>query len=255
MWLCPLREQDAQTRHAQASLLQEQQYSTTCALQDVTKQQAKERAAARRLVAGQSTLDKYLSPASKAVADKQVQKQMAKASKAGKAAEPFKQSTAARKKRVAASEVDKCNQEGLKRPRRQMVRLYPDLCSPEAKPARSKEAQLKQYEQAEPADDNDMDCGDADFQPAKKRVQKPTGRLKLRASKNAAPRANAECAESMQGGEVVKQTASFQDYSFSRTKAKPDVEVFSNNVVRSNGSTPVSARQPAQTSQVYNGLY
>lgn len=250
-----MQEQDAQTRHAQASLLQEQQSSTTCALQDVTKQQAKERAAARRLVAGQSTLDKYLSPASKAVADKQVQKQMAKASKASKAAaEPFKQSTAAGKKRVA-SEADKCIQEGLKRPRRQMVRLYPDLCSQEAKPAGSKEAQLKQYEQAEPADDNDMDCGDADFQPAKKRVQKPTGRLKPRASKNVATRANAECAESMQGSKVVKQTASFQDYSFSRTKGKPDVEVFSNNVVHSNGSTPVFARQTAQTSQVYSGLY
>lgn len=42
-------------------------------LQDVTKQQAKDRAAARRLVAGQGTLDKYLPPATrKASQDKQV---------------------------------------------------------------------------------------------------------------------------------------------------------------------------------------
>ena len=221
--------------------------------QDVTKQQAKERAAARRLVAGQSTLDKYLSPAGKAAADKQVQKQMAKASKAEKAAaESFKQCAAAGKKRAAANGAEQTKQEGLKRPRRQMVRLYPDVCSPEVEPAGSQQAEPRQHEQAEPADDSEMD-----FQPARKRAKKPTSGLKQRTSKNAATEANAACAKSMQDGEVVKQTASFQNFSFSKTKCITDVEVFSHHVAGSSGNAlaVVSARKAAQTSNVYNGLY
>ena len=183
-------------------------------LQDVTKQQAKERAAARRLVAGQSTLDKYLSPASKAAVDKQVQKQMAKSSKAGaKAAGTSKLAAPTGKKRIADTEGQGGQQQAPKRPRRQMVRLYPD--SPE--PGATRQARCPST-----IDGDDGDTEDADFQPVKKarKADKQTKDLKAPRAKKRHGKNAAQSKADVVGGSDTKQTASFQDYSFCTTESK-----------------------------------
>lgn len=93
----------------------------------MTKQQARERAIARKQVAGQGTLDRFLSPSQ----EKQVQKQLARSSKrAGTRHEQqdldrFKQGN----KQVLPPGTSKqhpgnAEQGRVKRPRKQMVRLY-----------------------------------------------------------------------------------------------------------------------------------
>lgn len=186
-------------------------------LQDVTRQQAKKRAAARRLVAGQSTLDKYLSPASKAAVDKQVQKQMAKLSKAGtKTAGTCKLAAPAGKKRTANTEGQGGQQQAPKKPRRQMVRLYPD--SPEPKSA----LQIRSPCRPSPVDGDDVDTEDADFQPVKKarRTDKQTKDLKAPRARKGHGRNAAPSQANTVDGSGAKQTASFQDYSLCTSKSK-----------------------------------
>ena len=183
----------------------------------MTKQQAKDRAAARRLVAGQSTLDKYLSPASKAAVDKQVQKQMAKSSKAGaKAAGTSKLAAPTGRKRIANTEGQGGQQQAPKKPRRQMVRLYPD--SPETKSA----LQTRSPCRPSTVDGDDVDTEDADFQPVKKakKTDKQTKDLKLPRAKKGHGKNAAQSKAGVVGGSDTKQTASFQDYSFCTNESK-----------------------------------
>lgn len=174
------------------------------ALQDVTKQQAKERAAARRLVAGQGTLDKYLSPGSKAL-DKQVQKHMAKASKGGQAgADNSRQAAAAGKKRSTDVQHE---QNAPKRPKRRMVRIYTDE---DDMPAGHPEELLSGCSKQDEVIDLDaVHTEDADFQPARKKVKKVS--KKGLAKKQNGKQGGTSCLA--QGSEVVQADA-FSNFRF-----------------------------------------
>lgn len=137
--------------------------------QDVTKQQAKERAAARKQVAGQSTLDRFLSPSQ----EKQVQKQMAKTSnnaadlKSNLLSKQCKQGS----KHAVTAVLKKQNGAGVqqpqataKRPLQQMKRLYPEdeAAQPDVLDITHSPDGKAQAQGSLCKDD------DADFQPAKR---------------------------------------------------------------------------------------
>ncbi|KAL0027354.1 hypothetical protein WJX79_003195 [Trebouxia sp. C0005] len=104
---------------------------TLCVIchQDVTKQQAKERAVARRQVAGQGTLDRFLSPSQEKQAQKhlaKVSKMPAKVSKNRQDLDMFQQGTKQALPPAMSKQPHGTAQQlqgRVKRPRRQMTRL------------------------------------------------------------------------------------------------------------------------------------
>lgn len=222
--------------------------------QDVTKQQAKERALARKQVAGQSTLDRFLSPSQ----ENQVQKQLAKASrnaassKSSALLEQYKQGSkqpmlvGVKKQKVAGMEL---TQGCAKRPLWQMKRLYPDdesahkdvldiSCSPDGK-ARMRLTLSK---------NND----DADFQPAK-RVKK-----RSEAASHALQKGPISIANMGKGSSKSHNCAaiSLQSFSYSKENSKKSKEL-----PRCGGGLcdkdEVSSAQPAcrTRSKAYTGMY
>ncbi len=199
-----------------------------CLLQDVTKQQAKERAIARKQVAGQGTLDKFFSPSE----EKQVQKQLARSAKnavhstknrqdldlykqGSKQAVPTEPS---QQKRAAGLQQP---QDRAKRPRRQMIRLY------EEEPAQEVDltsdtghaVEAKQNKSGLPGDD------DADFQPAKRArglTKSKSGPAPIKShaqqenSRKKAPASKADAGKTADAASTV----SFQGFSYSKGDSK-----------------------------------
>lgn len=189
------------------------------AVQDVTKQQAKERAAARRLVAGQSTLDKYLSPGSKAL-DKQVQKHMAKTSKAGQAiADSNKQAAVGGKKRSADSQARFLKKEVPKKPRRKMIRLLP--VEDEEAAERLDESSTGVHRQADVVGEDTVQNEDNEFQPFKKRAKKLGKQTdsKDKLSKERASKTSEHGATGVTRGTDDMKAACFQDFQFCHPKS------------------------------------
>ena len=223
----------------------------------MTKQQAKERAAARKQVAGQSTLDRFLSPSQ----EKQVQKQLAKASNV--AAAKLKNShlleqgkriskeavTAVVKKQKSAGVVQL--QAGAKRPLRQMKRLYPEDESVQPVVLDiSQSPNSKARSQAGLSKDDDVD-----FQPPK--------RLKARAQAGSRALQTGKVSKS----KVIKDSQRAQDHpaislqSFSYSKEhskKSKGQVTCSSELRDNVSDEVSSAQPAfrtRSKTTYSGMY
>jgi len=98
----------------------------------VTKQQAKERAIARKQVAGQGTLDRFLSPSQEKQAQKHLakpSKNPAKVSKNRQDLDMFKQGSKQALPPATSKQPQGTVQQPqgrVKRPRRQMTRLYDD---------------------------------------------------------------------------------------------------------------------------------
>lgn len=223
----------------------------------MTKQQAKERAAARRQVAGQSTLDRFLSPSQ----EKQVQKQLAKACtnaaakmKSGLLPEQGKRVseeavTAVVKKQKGAGVAQP--QAGAKRPLRQMKRLYPEDKSvqPDVLDI-SQSPNSKARSQAGLCKDDDVD-----FQPPK--------RLKARAQAGT---------KALQTGKISKSKVitdssraqdqpaiSLQSFSYSKEHSKKSKgQVTCSSELRDKVSDEVSSAQPAfrtRSKTTYSGMY
>ena len=184
-------------------------------LQDVTKQQAKERATARRQVAGQGTLDRFLSPSQ----DKQIQKLLAKSSKdaAGKKnshdPEQYKQGniqvlpadSRRQKKHAGLDQPQGC----AKRPSRQMKRLYP-----EDELAHDDIVDISQSPEAQAKPWSSLKDDDGDFQPVK--------RLKARAASKTLPKGKASKAPTGKGTSKAQDgpVISLQSFSYSKESGK-----------------------------------
>ena len=221
--------------------------------QDVTKQQAKERAAARKQVAGQSTLDRFLSPSQ----EKQVQKQLAKrcnnapnmnSSVLSKECNwGSKQAVTAAPKKQQGAGVQQ-PQSRAKQPLRQMKRLYsedesdqPDVLdltrSPDGKA---------------PPQAGLCTADDADFQPAK--------RLKGRSQASTK-------AGKISKGEVSKGSSrvpdcpavSLQSFSFSKERSKKSKgQVICSSKLCDSINDEVTSAQPAVRTRskfAYTGMY
>ena len=222
----------------------------------MTKQQAKQRAAARKQVAGQSTLDSFLSPSQ----EKQVQKQLAKASKnianlkSSLLLEERKQGsnqamTAVLKKQKGAGMQQP--QACAKRPLRQMKRLYPDDES-----ALQNVLDISQFPDGKPPPQASLSKDeDADFQPAK--------RLKARcqAATKALQKGKASKANMSKGSSRTQDCSviSLQSFSYSKensTKSKEKAK--SSGSPCDSLSDEVSSAQPAcrtRSKTTYTGLY
>lgn len=197
------------------------------ALQDVTKQQAKERAIARKQVAGQGTLDRFLSPSQ----EKQAQKHLAKASKNSDKVsknrqdlDMFKQGTKQALPHAMSKQPQGTVQQPqgrVKRPRRQMTRLYDDEPAQEVDLTSDAGGQRNGNLKDVPCLSGD---NDEDFQPAKK----AKGESKSKATA-ANIKAEAQPKADKQGGhlagtgprkEKVAPSVSFQSFSYSKGDSK-----------------------------------
>lgn len=222
-------------------------------LQDVTKQQAKERAFARKQVVGQSTLDRFLSPSQ----EKQMQKQLATASKntaslsgstlLAQYRQGSKQPVLAgvKKQKVVSMEQPwGC----VKRPHRQMKRLYPDDESSEKEglDVNRSPGGKAQLQSGLSKDD------DADFQPAKK--------LKNRseAMNNPLQKGLVSKAKVGKGSSKPPSCAaiSLQSFSYSRGDSKKSKDQPKYGDGHFDKDEVSSAQPPCRTrSKAYTGLY
>ena len=224
--------------------------------QDVTKQQAKERAAARKQVAGQSTLDRFLSPSQ----EKQVQKQLAKTSnnaanlKSNLLSIQCKQDdkhavTAELKKQKGADTQQP--QAVAKRPLRQMKRLYPEDESVQPDVLDISQSPVgKALPQAGLCKDDD-----ADFQPAKRL------RGRLRAGTNALQTGKTSNAQRNKGSAMAQDcpAISLQSFSYSKEHSKRSKgHVTRSSAMCDSVSDEVSSAQPAvrtRSKTTYTGMY
>lgn len=217
----------------------------------MTKQQAKERAAARKLVAGQSTLDRFLSPSQ----EKQLQKKLANTSNhaanlnSGALSQQHKQDskqtvTAALKKRKGAD----VQQPLAKRPLRQMKRLYPEAVSvqPDVLDI-SQSPDSRAQPQAGLCKDDD-----GDFQPVKRcKAQSQAGTKALQTGKVSKSKV-------IRGGSRAPDcpAISLQSFSYSKEhskKSKGQVTCSSDDM-----NDEVSCAQPANRTRsktAYTGMY
>ncbi len=193
----------------------------------MTKQQAKERAIARKQVAGQGTLDRFLSPSQ----EKQAQKHLAKVSKnpakIGKNRQDldmFKQGIKQALPPAMSKQPQGTAQQPqgrVKRPRRQMTRLYDD--EPAQAIDLTSDAVGQRNENLKGATCLSGD-NDEDFQPAKK----AKGLSKSKATA-ATLKANTQPKADKQGGDLagtnprkvnVVPAVSFQSFSYSKGDSK-----------------------------------
>ncbi|DBA70641.1 TPA: hypothetical protein ACH3X2_012024 [Trebouxia sp. C0005] len=202
---------------------------TLCVIchQDVTKQQAKERAVARRQVAGQGTLDRFLSPSQEKQAQKhlaKVSKMPAKVSKNRQDLDMFQQGTKQALPPAMSKQPHGTAQQlqgRVKRPRRQMTRLYDD------EPAQEIDLTSGAVGQRN-GNLKDVTClsgdDDEDFQP----IKKAKGLSKIKAIAATLKTKAQPTADKQEGGlagtnrsEVnVVPAVSFQSYSCSRGDSK-----------------------------------
>ena len=192
----------------------------------MTKQQAKERAIARKQVAGQGTLDRFLSPSQ----EKQAQKHLAKASKnPAKVSknrqdlDMFKQGSKQALPPATSKQPQGTVQQPqghVKRPRRQMTRLYDDEPAQEIDLTSDAGGQCNENLKDVPCLSGD---NDEDFQPAKK----AKGLSKSKATA-ATVKAKAQPKADKQGGDLagtdprkekVVPSVSFQSFSYSKGTA------------------------------------
>ena len=215
----------------------------------MTKQQAKERAAARRQVAGQGTLDRFLSPSQ----DKQVQKQLARQHKCAagaksiKTLQQYKQGSKAappagskkQKQDAGAGQPQAC----VTRPVRQMKRLYPDDEHP-IDISQSPEGKAK-HEPLVIQDD------DADFQPAK-RARSRSAAAKAAELKSGKAKVGKGSSKAQDVSAVSLQSLSFTKENSKTSKdhaRQPDVLCDKDEVT----SAQPSCR--TQSKSTYKGLY
>ena len=193
----------------------------------MTKQQAKERAVARRQVAGQGTLDRFLSPTQEKQAQKhlaKVSKLPAKVSKNRQDLDLFQQGTKQALPPAMSKQPQGTAQQPqgrVKRPRRQMTRLYDD------EPAQEIDLTSGAVGQRN-GNLKDVTClsgdNDEDFQP----VKKAKGLSKIKAIAATLKTKAQPTADKQEGGlagtnrsEVnVVPAVSFQSFSCSRGDSK-----------------------------------
>ena len=225
--------------------------------QDVTKQQAKERAAARKQVAGQSTLDRFLSPSQ----EKQVQKQLAKTSNNAanlksnllfeKCKQDSKHAVAAVMKKQKGAGMQQ-PQAAAKRPLRQMKRLYPEDEAVQLDVLNISQSPVGKA----PPRANLCKDDDADFQPAK--------RLKGRAQAGTKPllqTGKISSANLGKGSSIAQEcpAISLQSFSYSKEHSKKSKgQVICSSGLCDNVNNEASSAQPAvrtRSKTTYTGMY
>jgi len=233
------------------------------ALQDVTKQQAKERAIARKQVAGQGTLDRFLSPSQEKQAQKhsaKASKNTAKVSKNRQELDMFKQGIKQALPPAMSKQPQGTAQQPqgrVKRPRRQMTRLYDD------EPAQEIDLTSDAVGQHN-GNLKDVAClsgdNDEDFQPAKKAKSLSKSKATATTIKaKAQPKADKQgfgLAGTDPRKVTVVPTVSFQSFSYSKGDSKqskgrrPTVTAVDEGEVSS-----VQKTERTKSTSAYTGMY
>lgn len=229
----------------------------------MTKQQAKERAIARKQVAGQGTLDRFLSPSQEKQAQKhsaKASKNTAKVSKNRQELDMFKQGIKQALPPAMSKQPQGTAQQPqgrVKRPRRQMTRLYDD------EPAQEIDLTSDAVGQHN-GNLKDVAClfgdNDEDFQPAKKAKSLSKSKATAATIKaKAQPKADKQgfgLAGTDPRKVTVVPTVSFQSFSYSKGDSKqskgrrPTVTAVDEGEVSS-----VQKTERTKSTSAYTGMY